>query len=190
MIVCNTLRSAALVAATTTAAASAPLFGATGDFFADPYDVSALFDFVDTGTDGVDLALTIMDLGGTTGVMSGELLLSDDGAVFLSTSTVQRIDAAATGVSSGSFTVYFVPSNGTLAPRVRGNLTVRVDYLFDPEEGAHFGTSTVTIKGALAPIPLPATLPLLGGTLLAVSANARRRSPHARLQNYLTAYEN
>lgn len=174
------LIAAALLAAPGVAtAAPLSIFEATGEaLLSGDIETGLTADFFDLDGDDTDLAVSGDTLGGP--VMAA-LLISDanSGATLLESSTVvgitlDLVDAGVAGPGRDRLRVQFGGLRGAAAGQF--DATAIVTFEFFEEDGADLTGVDVSVGSAgIAPIPVPASLPLLAGALCFGVIALRRR---------------
>lgn len=161
------------------AAFAAPIYQSGGELLIDASDPNDILgDFFDDFIDGLDISVTGSLVGPT---LSASLLVSDASGSLLSSSSVLssvlNIIAPDNGTATqDSATIVFDTLLGSETGLFGSTATVVFTFFAEDDDGTgYIDTASVEVFSDLTPIPLPASLPLLGGALLGAFAMSRRR---------------
>ena len=173
----KTLCAAALFSLPVAAFAS-PVYQSGGSILIDasvPTDI--LGDFFDDGADGLDISVTGSLTGG---VLSADLLVSDGTGSLLSSGSVLSsvfdiIPPDNGAATQDTATIVFDALSGAETGLFGSTATVVFSFFAEDESFGFIDTASVEVFSDLAPVPLPASLPLLGAALLGAFAVSRRR---------------
>jgi hypothetical protein len=149
---------ATLIAPLGAEAATLVVYQAQGDAFVDDSDPSNIVaDFFDTDGDDIDVAISGLFAGD---VFGGSLLVSDAGGTLLQSSLVV---SSGFGFDAGidTFGVLFGDLTGTAATTFGDFAFVLFSYSADDALDGVYSPVSVDVTADVAPIPLPASLPLL-----------------------------
>lgn len=174
----QTLLAAIAFATAPLSALATPVYTTGGSIFIDSSSSPDIFgDFFDDGADGLDISVTGSLIGGT---LMADLFVSDGSGTLLSSSSVLSsvfdIIAPNNGVATAdTATIVFDTLSGSATALFGSTATLVITFFQEDETGGFIDTATAEVFSDLAPIPLPATLPLLGGAVLGAFALSRRR---------------
>lgn len=162
-------------------AALVPIFQAEGDAIFDGDAATGFFgEFIDFDFDDIDVAVNGEQIGG---MLVSDLLISNlNGDTLLeSTSLASSLfainPANADGTETEDFlTLVFDSLSGDDAGLFGDTATVVFSFFEETQDNGLFSPVGVEVFSDLAPIPLPASLPLLGLGMAAMVGLRRRRS--------------
>ncbi len=140
--------------------AATTVYRGSGDVFLDDLGpANVLADFLDTGTDDIDVAVSGRF---ESGVVAASLLVSDFGPdPRLSSTSVVSVDLFPGGSDSRVVTAVFAMLSGTDAGLFGATATAIFTFSAVDVDDGFLSPVDVVIVSDLAPVPLPASLPLL-----------------------------
>ncbi|WP_299783600.1 VPLPA-CTERM sorting domain-containing protein [uncultured Roseobacter sp.] len=165
----------------TAAAALFPIYKAEGDALIGGDAAAGFFgEFIDFGFDGIDVAINGEQIGGT---LVSDLLISNlNGDTLLASaslaSSVLTINPVNTDGTETEdvLTLIFDTLSGDDADLFGDTATVVFSFFEETQDNGLFSPVGVEVFSDVAPIPLPASLPLLGLAVAAMVGLRRRRS--------------